>query len=296
LNRLRALRTPLVVLLLALALAGCKNRHKVGGSLSELRPPKDAAAWESSQAVAFDDSYTPTPVNLQGRAPNDVRDQQLFQARLGYADIVVLTRVEQVWGKGRYQGRQNQFVELELGDVLLGALPKDAPEQLMLEVESIDELPGELKGEVMLLFVRWDAESEPPFHHHLMPADEELVELIKAMVQHAQVEGVLDAKGDATKAKKGKSKSKGKRGRKGRKERGGDDGPLGPSEPVEDGGAAGSAGEGGTPLGGGLAPDTPPPPDGPQPDSSTGLDKLSDDKPADDSGAASSTEADLPPK
>lgn len=292
-NRLRALRTPLVVLLLALSLAGCKNRHKVGGSLSELRPPKDAAAWESSHAVAFDDSYTPTPVNLQGRAPNDVRDQQLFQARLGYADIVVLTRVEQVWGRGRYQGRQNQFVELELGDVLLGALPKDAPEQLMLEVESIDELPGALKGEVMLLFVRWDAESEPPFHHHLMPADEDLVALIKAMVKHAQDKGVLDAKGDPTKTKNGKRK----RGRKGRNERrGGDDGPLGPSEPVEDGGSAGSAGEGGTPPGGELAPDTPPAPDGPQPDSSTGLDKLGDDKPAEDPGAASSTEAELPPK
>lgn len=292
-NRLRALRTPLVVLALALALAGCKNRHTIGGSLSELRPPKNAPAWESSHAVAFDDSYTPTPINLQGRAPNDVRDQQLFQARLGYADIVVLTRVEQVWGRGRYQGRQNQFVELELGDVLLGALPKDAPEQLMLEVESIDELPGALKGEIMLLFVRWDAKSEPPFHHHLMPADAELIELIKAMVKHAQVEGVLDAKGDTTKAKNGKRK----RGRKGRNERrGGGDVPLGPSEPVDQRGAAGSAGEGGTPLGGGLAPDTPPPPDGPQPDSSTGLDKLGDDKPAEDSGAGSSTEADLPPK
>lgn len=274
--RLRTLRASLAVAVLALALVGCKNRQKHGGSsLSELRPPRDAPAWEAGQAVAFDDSYTPTPVNLQGRAPNDVRDQQLFQARLGYADIVVLVRVDQVWGKGRYQGRQNQYVELELGDVLLGALPKDAPEQLMLEVESIDELPGALKGEVMLLFLRWDAESEPPFHYHLMPADEELVALIKAMVKHAQVEGVLDAKGDEKKVKNGKRR----RGRKDRDGgRGKDDGPLGPSEPIDDGAAGTPVGDGGTPPpGGGLAPDTPPPPDGPQPESSTGLDKLGDE-------------------
>jgi hypothetical protein len=279
---LRALRTPLVVVLLALAVTGCKNRHKIGGSLSELRPPRDAPAWEASHAVAFDDSYTPTPVNLQGRAPNDVRDQQLFQARLGYADIVVLVRVEQVWGRGRYRGRQNQFLELELGDVLLGALPKDAPEQLMLEVESIDELPGGLKGEVMLLFLRWDAESEPPYHHHLMPADEELVALIKAMVKHAQVEGVLDAKGDEK-----KQSGKRRRGRKGRDgRRGGDDGVLGPSEPVDDGGAGATPAEATPPPGGGLAPDTPPPPDGPQPDSSTNLDKLGGDEPAEAPDAA----------
>lgn len=278
------LRAPLVVLLLALALVGCKNRQKHGGSsLSELRPPRDAAAWEASQAVAFDDSYTPTPVNLQGRAPNDVRDQQLFQARLGYADIVVLTRVNQVWGKGRYQGRQTQYLELEIGDVLLGALPKDAPEQLMLEVESIDELPGVLKGEIMLLFLRWDAESEPPYHHHLMPADEELVALIKAMVKHAQNEGALDAKGDSKKVKNGKRR----RGRKNRDDAGGkDDGPLGPSEPIDDSAPAGTP-IGEMPPGGGLAPDTPPPPDGPQPESSTGLDKLGDEpEPAESPDAA----------
>lgn len=265
---------PLVMAALILALGGCKNRHKgVGGTLSELRPPRDAPAWESSHAVAFDDSYTPTPINLQGRAPNDVRDQQLFQARLGYADIVVLTRVEQVWGRGRYLGRQNQFLELELGDVLLGALPKDAPEQLMLEVESTDELPGALKGEIMLLFLRWDAKSEPPYHHHLMPADEQLVALIKAMVNHARAEGALNAKGDG----KGKA-NKRRRARKGRDGGSVDsDGPLGPSEPIENSAPAGvTIDESATPPGGGLAPDTPPP-DGPQPDSSTGLDKLGDE-------------------
>ncbi|HLT35485.1 MAG TPA: hypothetical protein VK034_04345, partial [Enhygromyxa sp.] len=118
---------------MALALivgTGCKNRRKGVATLADLSPPRDAPAWESRFAVAFDDSYTPTSVNLQGRAPNDVLDQQLFQARLGHAAIVLLVRVEQVWGKGRYQGRQSQYLELEIGEVLLGTLPKDAPEQL----------------------------------------------------------------------------------------------------------------------------------------------------------------------
>jgi hypothetical protein len=274
------LRTPLVIALLAFALIGCRNRHKGGGTLAELRPPRDAPAWESRHAVAFDDSYTPTDINLQGRAPNDVRDQQLFQARLGYAQIVILVRVEQVWGKGRYQGRQNQYLELEVGEVLLGTLPKDAPEMLMLEVESIDELPGALKDEIMLLFLHWDVESEPPFHHHLMPADEELVALIKAMVKHAQAEGVLDAKGDEV---KGGKRKRARKDRKDRKERRGGGEKTGPSEPVDDGAPTGTpVGESTTtPGGGGLAPDEPPPPDGPQPDSSTGLDKLGDEPPAD---------------
>ena len=47
-----------------------------------------------------------------GSGPHISREQ-LFQARLGHADIVMLVRVEQVWGKGRYQGRQDQFLEIE---------------------------------------------------------------------------------------------------------------------------------------------------------------------------------------
>ncbi len=276
-------RTTIVAALLALALVGgCKNRKNQAGTLADLAPPKDAPAWESRYAVAFDDSYTPTSINLQGRAPNDVLDQQLFQARLGHAAIVVLVRVEQVWGRGRYQGRQTQYLELEVGEILLGSMPKDTPERLMLEVTSIDELPGALKGEVMLLFLRWDAESEPPFHHHLMPADEELVALIKAMVKHAQAEGVLDARGDEKKS------GKRRRRRKGRKR--GRDRVDGPSETVDDNNPSTTPiGEpAAAPPGGGLAPDEPPPASGPKPDSSTGLDKLGGE--ADSPDAAESAE------
>ncbi|MFO7567336.1 MAG: hypothetical protein R6X02_32125 [Enhygromyxa sp.] len=265
----------LALLTLALvACAGCKNRHK-GASLAELSPPRDAPAWESRYGVAFDDSYTPTSVNLQGRAPNDVLDQQLFQARLGHAAIVVLVRVEQVWGKGRYQGRQSQYLELELGEVLLGTLPKNTPEQLLLEVASTDELPGTLKDEVMLLFLRWDAESEPPYHHHLMPADQELIALIKAMVKHAQAEGVLDAKGDEKKGKR-------RRGRKNRK-RDRDRVEQDPStQPSSGASPSAPSGEASTPPGGDFAPDKPPEPSGPEPDSRTGLDKLGDEPSAAD--------------
>jgi hypothetical protein len=278
------LRIPLLVLLgLCLVGGGCKNRRdRQGGTLSELRPPKGAEPWESRFAVAFDDSYTPTSINLQGRAPNDVLDQQLFQARLGYAAVVALVQVEQVWGRGRYQGRQTQFVEVEVGETLFGNLPKDAPDRLMLEVESTDELPGALKGEIMLLFVRWDTESEPPYHHHLMPADEELIALIKAMVKHAQAEGVLNAKGDETKG--GRKGKKGRKG-KGRKNKQEDDFELAPDL---------RTGPGEKPISGDdaipapepaphEAPDRPPPPDGPQPDDSTGLRDLGKDEPAPES-------------
>jgi len=289
-----------VVLALGVGVAGsgCKNRDK-GGGLSELTPPKDARPWESGLAVAYDDAYTPTAINLQGRAPNDVLDQQLFQARLGHADLVMLVRVEQVWGRGRYQGRQDQFLEVEIGDTLLGTLPKDAPERLMLEVDNGDELPGALKGEIMLLFLRWRLEREPPFHHHLMPADEELVALIKAMVKHAQEEGVLNAKGDEVTDKRGRKRRK----NRGKNKRDNDEGSGGSSAtgaPPEESPDAGAAG--GTPL---VDIDDEPsgpdasPPSGPAPDASTGLQELGGD-PAPSDGADpepdADPEAELPPE
>jgi hypothetical protein len=259
---------------------GCKHRRDKGGSIAELTPPKNAPDWEPRYAVAYDDSYTPTSINLQGRAPNDVLDQQLFQSRLGHAALVLLVSIEQVWGKGRHQGRQSQFVEITVDEILFGSLPKDAPEQLMLEVSSIDELPGALKGETMLLFLRWDVESDPPYHHHLMPADEEVVALIKAMVDHAKAEGVLDKQGEETgkgRGKKGKrGGKKGKRGGKGKKAAK-HEAESSAHELDEPGSSAmpgvveGSSGSG--PIG----PDEPPPSPGPEPEASTGLQDLGSD-------------------
>ena len=273
-SRRPAQRLLLAALLIAVAgpVGGCKNRKNAQSlSTAELVPPKNAPAWEARFAVAFDDGYTPTALNMQGRAPNDVLDQQLFQARLGHAAIVVLARVEQVWGRGRYQGRQDQFLEIEVAELLLGTLPKDTPERLMLEVASIDELPGSLKGNDVLVFLRWDKEAEPPFHHHLMPADDELVALIKAMVKHAQEEGVLDAKGEAS---AGQARKRKRQRRKDRKRRGRDqeperellpDAPSGGVAPVDV-----TTSDSAQPV----APDDPPPADGPRPDASTGLDQL----------------------
>lgn len=254
------------------AVAGCRKRNDGTELGSDLVPPKNAPAWESRYAIAFDDSYTPTTVNLQGRAPNDVLDQQLFQARLGHAALVLLVRVEQVWGKGRYEGRQDQFVELEVGEVLMGEMPKGAPERLMVKVDSIDELPGRLRGEIMLFFVRWDEDSGPPYHHHLMPADDELVALIKAMVKHAQDEGVLDAKGSEKKrGRKGRGQKKNKKKNKKNKRK-----PDFEDDTVEELDA------GPTPVGTAIPsgseaprpPDEPPPADAPEPDASTGLQDL----------------------
>ena len=200
---------------LVLALAGCRSRRDATG---ELHPPRDAREWTSNFAVAFDDSFTPTEVNLTGRAPNDVQDQRLFAARLGHADIVALVRIDQVWGKGRYEGRQDQFVELSMGELLMGQLDKDVNDQQMLMVRSRDELPGTLKGELMILFLRWDPDGERPFHHHLMPAQTETVSLIKAMVAHAEDEGVMSDKATvstaAEKRKRRRERKKTKRAKR----------------------------------------------------------------------------------
>jgi hypothetical protein len=252
---------------------GCKHRRDKGGSIAELTPPKNAPDWESRFTIAYDDSYTPTSINLQGRAPNDVLDQQLFQSRLGHAALVLLVSIEQVWGKGRFQGRQSQFVEITVEDTLLGTLPKDAPEQVMLEVSSIDELPGSLKGETMLLFVRWDLESEPPYHHHLMPADDEVVALINAMVEHAKAEGVLDKQGEETGKTRGKRKRAGKKAGKADKGRGKKGKKHEAESPAHELDEPGSSLHPSTevPSGGPIGPDEPPPSPGPEPDSSTGL-------------------------
>jgi hypothetical protein len=263
-----------VALIGLVALApGCKHRRDKGGYIAELTPPKNAPDWESRFGVAYDDSYTPTSINLQGRAPNDVLDQQLFQSRLGHAALVLLVRIEQVWGKGRYQGRQSQFVEITVDEVLLGTLPKDAPEQLMLEVSSIDELPGSLKDETMLLFLRWDLESDPPYHHHLMPADEEVVALINAMVEHAKAEGVLDKQGEETgKGKQGKRKRGGKGKGKGKKAKKLE--AESSAHELDDPGSSALPSTGGAGDSGPIGPDEPPPSPGPEPEASTGLQDL----------------------
>jgi len=170
---------------------GCKNRHRTG----ELYPPDDAPAWETRFAVAFDDDYTAESLQLEGRAPHDVLDQRLFAARVGYAAIVALVRVEQVWGRGRYQGRKHQYVDVEIEEVLLGDLPKNTRPDQMLAITGEDELSGDLQGATLVLFVRWAPGERPPFHHHLMPATDEIVAYIRALVRHATEQGELGGAG-----------------------------------------------------------------------------------------------------
>ena len=140
----------------------------------------------------FDDGYTREPVSLAGRAPHDVLDQRLFSARFGYADVLAQVQVQQVWGRGRYEGRQDQYLEVLIEEVFMGRLPKRTAEQQVLRVRGSEELPGSLKGQQMLLFLRWAPGEQPPYHHHLMPADAELMAHVRAMIEHAKREGVLD--------------------------------------------------------------------------------------------------------
>lgn len=194
--------------LLAVGLSGaCQARSATG----ELTPPSDAPEWDNRYAQSFDDDYTRQPINLRGRAPHDVRDQRLLAARMGYSHVIAEVEVLQVWGRGRYQGRQEQYVELEVKRLFLGELVKDTSERQLLVVKAEDELPGTLQGQSLLLFLRWAPGQVPPYHHHLMPMDPEAMAYIAATIDHAKAEGVLDADGVPTNAgrkRRGKRKEK----------------------------------------------------------------------------------------
>lgn len=206
----RRISWSLAALSLALVL-GCKARSASG----ELTPPGDAESWDPRYVDVFDDDYTRAPIHLDGRAPNDVRDQRLFAARLGESNVVAEVKVEQVWGQGRYQGRQDQFLEVEIQQLLLGQLVKGTADTQFLLVEAEDPLPGVLQGQSLLLFLRWAPGESPPYHHHLMPMDSEAMTYIAALIEHAKAEGVLDAEGVPVDDGKGrKKKGRGKRKKK----------------------------------------------------------------------------------
>ncbi|MBC8072005.1 MAG: hypothetical protein IAG13_26995 [Deltaproteobacteria bacterium] len=196
---------------------GCKSRS----SHRQLFPPDDAPAWAERFAGAFDDDYTAADLELQGRAAHDVLDQRLFAARLGYAALIVLVRVEQVWGKGRYQGKKTQFLDVELGEVLYGELPKGTESSQLLEITGEDDVPGDLQGKDLVLFVRWAPGAEPPYHHHLMPAIDDIVAYIRSLVKHARDEGQLDKRAGKRKRKgaKGEAEAEPAGGPEGRLER-----------------------------------------------------------------------------
>jgi hypothetical protein len=178
----------------------------------ELVPPAGVPAWESRFSQSYDDAYTREPVSLSGRAPNDVLDQRLLASRLGHAAVVALVRVDQVWGRGRYQGRQDQYLDVTIREVLLGELPRKAAPQQLLIVRSRDDLPGSLRGTDMILFLRWAPDEVPAYHHHLVQADEQMVGWVRAMVSHAKVEGVLSDEGTQRRRVRRRVRRRGKAG------------------------------------------------------------------------------------
>lgn len=182
--------------LLALVAATAACRGKTNG---ELKPPSGAPAWDSRLEQLFDDRFTPTPIELTGRAPGDVLDQRRFSQRLGYADLVVLVTVEQVWSRTLLGGRPQQRVEISLGEPLRGKLPRGAAKAQVLHLRDAEELPTDAVGRVMLLFIEWAPGDSPAFHHHLMQASEPVIALIEAMVRHARAAGKLE---DGTKKRR----------------------------------------------------------------------------------------------
>ncbi|HFE46299.1 MAG TPA: hypothetical protein ENJ18_12515 [Nannocystis exedens] len=190
---------------------GCKPKAQT------LTPPAGTPAMEASHATYFDDGITLTPVVLVGRAPSDVVDQRLFGQRLGYADLIVIVTVEDLWQRRRGRKKAQHFLEVHLDEALLGELPKGTAETQRLEAHSIDPLPSELRGQRFLLFVRWAPAERPPFHHHLMIADDAAVEVIRAMVSHAAESGYLHkrAKKRGRRGERGKRSGREKKGEKG---------------------------------------------------------------------------------
>jgi hypothetical protein len=170
------------------ALAGCRHSSNSG----ELGAPASASAWDTRLEQLFDDRFTPSAVELTGRAPGDVLDQRRFSQRLGYANVILLVRVDQVWSRTLFGGQPQQRVEVTLGRTLRGSLPRKTTPSQVLVLRGAEELPADAVGRVMLMFVAWAPGEIPAYHHHLMPADENVVELIEAMVRHARKEGKLD--------------------------------------------------------------------------------------------------------
>lgn len=174
--------------LTGLVLAGCAKQ----GARGDLAPPDGAAAWDPIYDNTFDDHYNETALQLSGRAPGDVIDQRRLAQRLGFADLVLLVHVDQVWSRGLYAGAANQRLDVTLGRVLLGVLPKGTRKDQVLSLRGGEELPGGLTGKVMLLFLRWAPGEGQGYHHHVMPADEAVIEWIDAMTRHARALGKLD--------------------------------------------------------------------------------------------------------
>jgi len=169
------------------ALAGCRRSQS-----GELGAPAGASAWDTRLEQLFDDRFTPSAVELTGRAPGDVLDQRRFSQRLGYANVILLVSVEQVWSRTLFGGQPQQRVEVTLDRVLRGSLPRKTTPSQVLVLRGAEELPADAVGRVMLMFVAWSPGEIPAYHHHLMPADEKIIELIEAMVRHARKAGKLD--------------------------------------------------------------------------------------------------------
>lgn len=199
----RSIGRALLLAALVRPLPACSGRSPTGA----LTPPPDAAPWNADFAAAFDDDFTAIAPELTGRAPNDVLDQRLLAQRLGFADVVAVARVEQIFTRGR-RGRTEPFMAVEIEELLIGKLvPGTEPRQLLAlgEDEDIDPVTP---GQRVLLFVRWAPEATPPYHHHLMVADPEVMEFVGALVQHAKKAGVLTSQGVAKKTQRTRSRSR----------------------------------------------------------------------------------------
>jgi len=181
-----------------LGLLGCTAGLACGRTVADgrLAPPPGWSAsepWSQELEAAFDDGFTPTPPQLEGRAPHDVRDQGLLRERLGRADLVLLGTAVQSRARGRYRGALASEIDVRVERVVLGERPKGLADEQTLAVAG-EELPAQ--GARVLVFVRWrDEDPDRPFRLHVMPATPEVVAWVDAMVASAEEAGVLRSDG-----------------------------------------------------------------------------------------------------
>lgn len=190
----RSLGRALLVAALLGPLPACSGRSPTGA----LTPPPDAAPWENDLATAFDDDFTAIAPELKGRAPSNVLDQRLLAQRLGFADVVAVARIEQIFTRKR-RGRIEPFVAVEIEELLIGKLVPGTESQQLLRLSGDEEIDPSLHGRRVLLFVRWAPEATPPYHHHVMVAEPAVMEFVTALVQHAKKAGVLTPGGGVKK-------------------------------------------------------------------------------------------------
>jgi hypothetical protein len=165
-------RRPALALLFLAALTG-------GSCAQTSRPPSVLSAWRDEQARFFDDGIdfeTGRVVRLRGKWSTS--EDELFQGRLGYADVVAVGKVQLVTAESRGEQVRGYRLAFMVEDLLKGDFGGFADEQLL----SVGVSPGadgfrllterakDLVGSKAVLYVKWQNPKDRTYRFHLSDA------------------------------------------------------------------------------------------------------------------------------